>query len=883
MIDPHAADRSGSSSESARRIAARALDGRATLLLLTADDAADASAAFEDWAWTLRPRGPVLRCATGLAWERDRAGGVLARLGLDTGSPTLGLGAEPTIVAVTEAGDADAASLQALSSAVHRLGPAPVLVVLTASVRQTQDPVLGALVRAHRGSTIRVAGLDGAGVQRVASRLGRAIDDHAAKRLARHTEGSTAAVAELLERFDPDQWRPPDTPLPATHAATRQIADALDGHPAIRELVHACATIGRWCSVDDAAQVAGITTGAGDVLDEAVGAGVLVTRRAGMRVVVGFASRLLRAAAYEGMPVARQRDLHRRAGEVLSSPALRLAQRTLASAGADADLARDLEDFAVTCGEEGEWNRASRAWLAASRVSVTAQEARRRLTNCLDATVSDGYLYAARSIMAEVESAERRPEQDAAVGYYQMLLGHRDEAALLLEQAWDAAADAPAAVRSSIAHRLALHALVDWDGAALVRWGEKALELADGAVPSAPSGFEAHTMLGLGLGAQGRTPEAEDVYQRLTAAVGAGAQGQRALMGQGWLHLALGRTPLAAHELEVSAPMTVWRGSTRISLWALAWLAHARLALGDLAAAGGAVSRALLLLRDTGQAVAAPLVHWAAAQIAVLRGETDRAEQHAAAAASVRTDYQSMLVAATMARAVVLRGSGDHAGIVRAFEPLVRLDRHAGIDEPGFWPWHDTYATALIAVGELDAADAFLRTHEERAAARQHRSVMARLGAARGRLQFSRGDTDAGRDAFDRALALTTDLSMPLLRADIHLGYGQALRRLGKRRDAEAELQHARQDFVAMHAEGYVALCDRELKAGSRSRDSSSVTDLTPQEQAVADLVVRGMTNREVAENLFLSVKTVQYHLTRIYARLGIRSRSELTALWHSG
>ncbi len=81
---------------------------------------------------------------------------------------------------------------------------------------------------------------------------------------------------------------------------------------------------------------------------------------------------------------------------------------------------------------------------------------------------------------------------------------------------------------------------------------------------------------------------------------------------------------------------------------------------------------------------------------------------------------------------------------------------------------------------------------------------------------------------------------------------------------------------------GYVDKCDRELKAGSRSRDSESLTELTPpQEQAVVELVVQGMSNREVAASLFISVKTVQYHLTRVYARLGVRSRAELTALHH--
>ena len=78
--------------------------------------------------------------------------------------------------------------------------------------------------------------------------------------------------------------------------------------------------------------------------------------------------------------------------------------------------------------------------------------------------------------------------------------------------------------------------------------------------------------------------------------------------------------------------------------------------------------------------------------------------------------------------------------------------------------------------------------------------------------------------------------------------------------------------------------CDRELKAGGLKAGEETVdrsvdtVALTPQEQAVAALVAAGHTNKEVAGELFLSVKTVQYHLTRVYAKFGIRSRSELAA-----
>ena len=69
------------------------------------------------------------------------------------------------------------------------------------------------------------------------------------------------------------------------------------------------------------------------------------------------------------------------------------------------------------------------------------------------------------------------------------------------------------------------------------------------------------------------------------------------------------------------------------------------------------------------------------------------------------------------------------AAVVRALGPLASGGRNTGIDEPGFWPWHDSYAIALVALGETAQADAFLRPHEELAASRRHASGSARLAA----------------------------------------------------------------------------------------------------------------------------------------------------------
>jgi DNA-binding CsgD family transcriptional regulator len=227
----------------------------------------------------------------------------------------------------------------------------------------------------------------------------------------------------------------------------------------------------------------------------------------------------------------------------------------------------------------------------------------------------------------------------------------------------------------------------------------------------------------------------------------------------------------------------------------------------------------------------------------------------------------------------VAEARADYSGVVRALEPLRQPWAGAGVDEPGAWPWPDVYANALVVEGRYDDADAFLRPHEALALERGHRSATARLGYARGRLLGAQGDLHAARESFERSRALLADTPLRWDRARVSFAYGQTLRRAGKRREADAVMVTARDLYAALGATTYVARCDRELKAGGVhvARGAEQPVDaLTPQEEAVAELVASGLSNREVAAELFVSMKTVQYHLTRIYAKLGVRSRTEL-------
>ena len=117
---------------------------------------------------------------------------------------------------------------------------------------------------------------------------------------------------------------------------------------------------------------------------------------------------------------------------------------------------------------------------------------------------------------------------------------------------------------------------------------------------------------------------------------------------------------------------------------------------------------------------------------------------------------------------------------------------------------------------------------------------------------------------------------MPFEEGRTRLHYGAALRRAGRRKDARHELERSLAVFHALGTPVQERMATTELTSlGGRRRQEH---ELTPVEERIADLVAAGQTNREVAATLFMSVRTVESHLGRIYRKLGVRSRTELAA-----
>lgn len=181
-------------------------------------------------------------------------------------------------------------------------------------------------------------------------------------------------------------------------------------------------------------------------------------------------------------------------------------------------------------------------------------------------------------------------------------------------------------------------------------------------------------------------------------------------------------------------------------------------------------------------------------------------------------------------------------------------------------------AEALLVVGRLGEAES-VATRTAGYDDLWPRAVGARIRCL---VASARGDLEASMRDFDRALAAHDSLAMPLERARTLLAYGTTLRRAKQKRPARQRLEEALVIFNSLGAAAWIKRAEAELSRIAPA--PAGVGSLTPTEARVAELVASGRTNKEVAADLFLSVKTVEANLSRVYAKLSVRSRTELAA-----
>ena len=235
---------------------------------------------------------------------------------------------------------------------------------------------------------------------------------------------------------------------------------------------------------------------------------------------------------------------------------------------------------------------------------------------------------------------------------------------------------------------------------------------------------------------------------------------------------------------------------------------------------------------------------------------------------------------AAMAGALVARARADHEAVVRAFDPLLPLADLDGIREPGILDWPILYAGALVGLGRLRDAEVVLSQFTRLARERGRAQSVAGAERVRGTLDAALGHADDAEVSFVSSLAILDDMTLPFERALTELEYGRFLVREGFTRAAVWQLESARERFGELEARPFVAESLRALAqcglADANAGGHAARWRLTPQEVSVARLVATGRTNRQVADELVVSIKTVEYHLANVYGKLGIRSRQEL-------
>jgi DNA-binding CsgD family transcriptional regulator len=221
---------------------------------------------------------------------------------------------------------------------------------------------------------------------------------------------------------------------------------------------------------------------------------------------------------------------------------------------------------------------------------------------------------------------------------------------------------------------------------------------------------------------------------------------------------------------------------------------------------------------------------------------------------------------------------GEYAAAASSLRPLLSRLNVLGIRPATQAIWADT-VEALTAVGELDGA---AKVAADLGRSVQDPSTAAVAARCAGIVAAARGDTDGALAELARALRLHDQVSpIPLDRGRTLLALGVLQRRLKQRAAARATLSEAAAIFEGTGARLWTARAYAEL--ARISGRAPSPEDLTVTEQQVAELVARGMSNREVAAELFVTVRAVESTLTKTYAKLGVHSRTELAARLRDG
>jgi DNA-binding CsgD family transcriptional regulator len=787
----------------------------------------------------------------------------------------------PLLVVVDDVHWVDTASAEALLFAARRLDAEAVAMLF--AVRDDEAAPFGSAGIPQ----LALEGLDrAASLALLSSRMPDQLSTTVADRLFRATGGNPLALVEIPPLLSGGQLAGSeelDEPLPTGSNLERGFASRIArlSHDARSALLVAAAS--------DSEEV-GIVLGALEhlatpeaALEEAERAGLISIRGDQLR----FRHPLLRSCAYHGAAGPDRRAAHRALAAALAAAAngeggdRRAWHLASATMGPDEDVAQLLERAGDHARRRQGFAAAASAFERAAHLSPGRASRAKRLLAAADASQLANRVPRAVALLEAADAAagesELRVEIRHLRGRIETWRGHADEAVRLLVAEADALAGKAPHKAVTLLTEAVSAAIVGPGVDAAAELAERAYELAE------PLGGRHEHLAALQLGKvlilAGQAGRGYPLLMRCVSLLEDEdplshgvelAQCAPALM-------AVEEYAVAARVLEHVIDAARPANALGLLPYCLGARAELETRIGRWTSAFADAFESVHLAREAGQEAQLlyNLGRLAVVEAGWGREEACRAHAEEARELAAGGPSVSHLSFAEGAVGLLELGLGRPEAAIPALEAGQDMLERMRMQEPGRFDCIADLVEAYVRSGRRDEAERALVTLESRAQRTGRICALATSSRCRG-LLTSKEDVD---DPFRTALVLHERTTVPFERARTELCYGEVLRRHGRRVDARAQLRAALTTFERLGAEPWAARARAELAATGerlRSKEARLTDELTSQELQVALIVATGATNKEAAAALFLTPKTIEFHLGKIYRKLGVRSRTAL-------
>ena len=604
------------------------------------------------------------------------------------------------------------------------------------------------------------------------------------------------------------------------------------------------------------------------------------------RGAVRFSHPLLAAGAYGLASAKRRREIHRRLGQVLDDPEESARHRALAASRADESVAAALEDAATRAVARGAPAAAAQLGEHAARLTPVerASDARRRLSDAAYRHWESGDTGRARMLFEQLV-AELGPGLERANVLTRLALVRQydDNVEVAIELGRQAAVEAgdDALTRARALDGVSGNLFRSRSRLAeAVSYGKEAVELMRRAGDETHVGrFLASQLIAEAtLGREAAVTTLEETLRLVESADNA----RERVMGSPKVNCAVvlmwwEELPRAADWFHDLADLCRATGDESSLPYVLVLLAQCECYRGNLGVATSHAGEACELAEQVGQETVLAYALAVRALADAHRGHAEDARSGAERALELaaRTHGAPAQQFATTALGLLELSLGRPAVAADRLAPLVAFARTEEMCEPGLTRFAFDQVEALVELGRLEKAEELLAWSEGHAVRLRRQGAVANARRGRALLASARGD-DA-LPILEQALALSERSPFPFDRERTRLAYGGALRRAKRKREARTALDQAKAGFERLGADAFAERARDEL--ARISGRAGAHDELTATERRVTELVSQGLTNCEVAATMFVTSKTVEFHLRNIFRKLGIRSRIALVRM----